>query len=169
MKSVKFTKENLESLKTTHFNNLNKNILSYVLDLLSEINFQNLDKFNSVIEFRNENDIESICFTLSSMNCIPIEIVLHKNYIDMSVAGLQAIREMNEIRLNKINEDLSFLQEWLNCNLINEIKYSGNFIINSIFYCKSEETRKIIFKTSSLFGFLSFGKYRKLEYKSWKG
>lgn len=167
MKNINFTKENLKALKATEFNNLNKQILSYVLDLLCEINFQNLDKFNSIIEFRNETNIESICFTMNSLNCIPIEIVLHKNYIDMTVADLQTIREMHEIRLNKINEDLSFLQEWLNCNLINEIKSSGNFIVKSVFYCK-KETRKIIFKTSSLFGFLSFGKYREVEYKSWK-
>ena len=166
MKNINFTKGNLESLKLYEFKNLDKIALFFIIDSLNRINFLNIDSARSIIEIRNENNIESICFTMHSKRCLPIEIVLHLDYIDMSVSNFQPIREMYKINIKKINEELSFLNKWLSCDIINEFKKSNNFIIKNIFYCNSAPN-EIIFKSITFFGFLSIGKNDRKDFKSW--
>lgn len=167
MKSINFTKENLESLKSMGFIGLNKDILFYLIDLIGTINFQNIDIVNSIIEIRNDGNNDSVCFTLNSKKCIPIEIVLHKNYIDMTVSNYQSIREMYKINKDTINDELKFLFSWFNYNIINKVKYSGKLIVDSKFY-NEQNIAEIIFKSTSLLSFLSLGNKEEVEYKSWK-
>ncbi len=166
MESINFTKENLESLELIDFQGLDKNILFYIINLFYNIDFKNVDKVNSIIEIRNEINNDSVCFTLNSEKCIPMEIVLHKNYIDMTVGNFQSIREMYKINESKINDELKFLYKWFNYDIVNKVKYSGKLIVYSEFYNKSN-TSDVIYKSSSLFSFLSVANSEEIEYESW--